>query len=95
MIGPRCPDNHAKGGSLRGRPDWLELANTAIYAGMSEAPTTPICPRCGAPMRLAGKVPASFGYPELHSFACTVCREAVTVEVGKPQTSETQSRLRA
>jgi len=44
-------------------------------------------------MRLAGKVPASFGYPELHSFACTVCREAVTVEVHKPRATETQSGL--
>jgi len=32
-------------------------------------------------MRLARKVPAAFGHPELRSFACTVCREAVTVEV--------------
>lgn len=63
----------------------------AMYGRMNDAPTTPICPHCGAPMRLAGKVPASFGYPELHSFACTACREAVTVEVRKPQTAETQS----
>ncbi|MCK9916282.1 hypothetical protein MXD81_44735 [Microbacteriaceae bacterium K1510] len=32
-------------------------------------------------MRLARKVPAAFGLPELRSFACTKCREAVTVEV--------------
>jgi len=32
-------------------------------------------------MRFARKVPASFGHPELRSFACTMCREAVTIEV--------------
>jgi len=32
-------------------------------------------------MRLARKVPAAFGHPELRSFACASCREAVTVEV--------------
>jgi hypothetical protein len=32
-------------------------------------------------MRLARVVPRAFGYPELRSYECRPCREAVTVEV--------------
>ena len=47
---------------------------------MSDAHTMPACPRCQAPMRLARVWPGSFGDPDLRSFACTRCREAITVE---------------
>lgn len=40
------------------------------------------CPRCHAPMRLARVWYGAFGQPELRSFACTQCREAVTIETG-------------
>lgn len=56
----------------RGRP--------AYVAGMQTAELTPPCPRCGAPMRLARVVPHAFGMPELRSFECVPCREAVTLE---------------
>lgn len=48
---------------------------------MSPTDPPPICPQCGVPMRLARVVPRAFGHPELRSFACRACREAVTVEV--------------
>ena len=73
-------------------PEWPEPARAAISAGMNDAPTMPMCPRCGAPMRLARVVPAAFGYPELRSFACTVCREAVTLE-GKGGVAAREVRL--
>jgi hypothetical protein len=31
-------------------------------------------------MELRRIMPAAFGHPELRSFGCTVCREAVTIE---------------
>jgi hypothetical protein len=50
-------------------------------SGMStETETPPPCPRCGTHMTLAHVVPAVASYPELRSFACRPCREAVTVE---------------
>ena len=48
---------------------------------MSSTVSTPNCPRCGKPMQLARVVPRAFGYPELRSFECRACREAVTLEV--------------
>jgi hypothetical protein len=48
---------------------------------MSPTDSPPTCPHCGAPMRLARTVPRAFGHPELRSFECRPCREAVTVEV--------------
>lgn len=47
---------------------------------MTYAPTPSTCPRCGAPMRLARVWPGSFSQPELKSYACTQCREVVTLE---------------
>lgn len=61
------------------------MAGAAIRAiswRMSEIAPVMTCPRCGAPMRLARVWHAAFGQPELRSFACTQCREAVTIETG-------------
>jgi transposase-like protein len=50
---------------------------------MSPIDAPPTCPRCGAAMRLARVTPRAFGHPELRSFECRACREAVTLEVDK------------
>jgi hypothetical protein len=46
----------------------------------NEHETLPPCPRCGTLMPLARVVPALAGHPELRSYACRPCFEAVTVE---------------
>jgi hypothetical protein len=39
-------------------------------------------------MRLARVLPGAFGHPELRSFECRTCREAVTVEIApEPRTA--------
>ena len=38
------------------------------------------CPRCGTHMALCHVVPAFAGHPELRSYACRPCSEAVTAE---------------
>jgi len=38
------------------------------------------CPRCGTHMALSRVVPAFAGHPELRSYACRPCSEAVTME---------------
>jgi hypothetical protein len=43
-----------------------------------EKPTP--CPRCGTHMVLARVIPACADNPELRSYACRPCSEAVTVE---------------
>ena len=50
----------------------------------------PVCPHCHEIMRLAHVVPGAFGLPELRSFECRACHEAVTVEVApEPRTALT------
>lgn len=63
---------------------------TAMSGRMTEAAVPMSCPRCGAPMRLARVWYAAFSVPELRSYACTQCREAVTVEV-PPETEPVAS----
>jgi len=61
------------------------MAGAAIRAiswRMIEIAPVMTCPRCRAPMRLARVWHAAFGQPELRSYACTQCPEAVTVEAG-------------
>ncbi len=56
-------------------------------AGMSrEHEKTPSCPHCGRNMMLAHVVPAVAGHPELRSYACRPCREAVTLEGAEART---------
>ncbi len=55
--------------------EWADIAGMTI-----EADTPPACPRCETRMTLAHVVPAVAGHPELQSFACHPCREAVTRE---------------
>jgi len=43
------------------------------------ADTAPACPTCDRTMRLDRITPGSFSYPELKTFACRSCKEAVTV----------------
>ncbi len=43
-------------------------------------------------MRLARVWPSAFGYPELRSFACTQCREVVTVEVTSAASASAAAR---
>ncbi len=38
------------------------------------------CPSCGRPMRLAGIIPGIGALPELWTFECRDCAEAVTEE---------------
>jgi hypothetical protein len=45
---------------------------------MEEEEPPPRCPRCRQPMRLMHIVPRLGGQPELRSFLCRPCNEAVT-----------------
>jgi hypothetical protein len=38
------------------------------------------CPRCGTHMALTRVIPAFAGHPELRSYMCRPCSEAVTAE---------------
>ena len=40
----------------------------------------PPCPTCATTMRLVRSVPAVAGHPELRSFECSDCGEALTIE---------------
>lgn len=40
----------------------------------------PTCPRCSRPMRLFTIVPKVGAFPELYTFSCEPCHEAVTLE---------------
>lgn len=53
-------------------------------AGMDiESQLPPLCPNCGKPMRFTRLIPAVGSLPELYSYYCDGCSEAVT-EVGEP-----------
>jgi hypothetical protein len=41
---------------------------------------TPICPKCGKPMRFARAIPGIGALPELWTFECRDCAEATTEE---------------
>jgi hypothetical protein len=45
---------------------------------MSDPTHLPRCPHCGEPMRLARILPRLSVHPELRSFECRPCGEAVT-----------------
>jgi hypothetical protein len=45
---------------------------------MEDEEPPPLCPRCQQPMRLMHIVPRLGGQPELRSFLCRPCNEAVT-----------------
>jgi hypothetical protein len=40
-------------------------------------------------MQLVRVVPRAFGFPELHSYGCRACNEAITVEVEHATQSRT------
>ena len=44
---------------------------------------SPLCPHCRQPMRLTGIIPRLGGQPELQTFSCRQCKEAVTQVVGE------------
>ena len=43
----------------------------------------PRCPRCEQPMRWVRSLPAFAGHPELQSFECRGCREALTISTDR------------
>jgi len=57
-----------------------------MHRRMEEAePPSPFCPRCRQPMRLSHIVPRLGGQPELRSFLCRLCNEAVTRAVDEDE----------
>lgn len=49
----------------------------------TESQLPPLCPNCGKPMRFTRLIPAVGALPELYSYYCDRCGEAVT-EAGEP-----------
>ena len=45
--------------------------------------TAPTCPKCGKHMRFARAIPGIGGLPELWTFECVPCTEAMTEEKTK------------
>jgi len=45
---------------------------------------TPICPKCGRPMRFARAIPGIGALPELWTFECRGCAEVTTEEKAMP-----------
>jgi DNA-directed RNA polymerase subunit M/transcription elongation factor TFIIS len=45
---------------------------------MSDTIIPPKCPKCQEPMRLWQVVPRVLGHPEIRSFRCSTCGEALT-----------------
>jgi hypothetical protein len=50
--------------------------------GDETADAMPICPKCGQAMRLDRITPKFAALPELRTYACRPCGEAVTEEQG-------------
>ena len=82
-----CVLSEREGQSVGAIPEYPVGGFCGFCSGMSKL--LPRCPRCEQTMRWVRSLPAFAGHPELQSFACRGCREALTISIGREASPNT------
>jgi hypothetical protein len=68
---------------LRNFPELNAPYKSLYLDGMTDTVDPPNCPNCREPMRLGHVIPRLAGHPEIQSFQCNSCGEAIALVEGE------------